>query len=104
DGDETVRGIGFPEEVARHLGQAAEACFPFAQAFLRLLALQELPHLAADDARRLLQALVRRAYLAAGKGQHADGFARRDDGECETSLPRVDVSRPHGLARLPDRA
>jgi len=67
-----VRGVGLPEEIRRHLRQAAEALLAFAQRLLGLLALQELSDLAAHHAYRLQQALVRLAHQRTGEAQHAD--------------------------------
>ena len=50
---EAVVRIGLPEEVRGHLHQAAESQLALALRFLRLLALEELADLAADDARGL---------------------------------------------------
>src|SRR5205807_1578635 len=115
---EAVVRIGLPEEVRGHLHQAAEAQLALALRFLRMLALEELADLAADDARGLHQALVGLAHRLARESEHADDTAFGDDRERKAAVQAAafpqrlvlharvvhGVLRPDRLAALPDLA
>src|SRR5467141_1395143 len=115
---EAVLRVGFPEEVRRHLHQAAEAQLALALRFLRLLSLEELADLAADDARGLHQALVGLAHRLARERENADDAALGDDRERKAAVQAAafpqrlmlharvvhGVLRPDRLAALPDLA
>src|SRR5438132_10513202 len=83
---EAVLRVGLPEEVRRHLHQAAEAKLALALRFLRLFALEELADVAADDARGLHQALVGLAHRLAREIEHADDAAFGDDRERKAAV------------------
>src|SRR5207247_1572921 len=113
---EAVLRVGLPEEVRGHLHQAAEAQLALALRFLRLLALEELADLAADDARGLHQALVGLAHRLARERENADDTALGDDRERKAAAQAAafpqrlvlharvvhGVLRPDRLAALPD--
>src|SRR2546422_2867984 len=115
---EAVLRVGLPEEVRGHLHQAAEAQLALALRFLRLLALEELADLAADDARGLHQALVGLAHRLARERENADDTALGDDRERKAAAQAAafpqrlvlharvvpGVLRPDRLAALPDVA
>jgi hypothetical protein len=114
------RGDGVAEQLREHrpVGQAGERVVgsEVLDALVGLLAPQELPDLAADDADRLQQARVRLADLPAPEGEHAEETAGGGDREEEAALQSGDLRQiavhharvvarigdPERLAGLPD--
>src|SRR5713101_5374690 len=107
-----------PVHVGGEHGQTAETLFAFAHHAFGLLALHELPDLAADHAQRLQQALFRLAHFMAVESEHSDrlpfGDHRKKDSAMQADFANKgclrsarifpDIGQPQWLTRLPHPA